>query len=163
MGILLLFATAPGAFAQSLPDGPNKKLVELVCSKCHTTERIARKRLTKAEWAEEVTEMLQEETDVNEEEKDEIIDYLYKNFPAKADANKAEAKETEVALGISGVVSKYSEPLTRVQFERFVWGPRRHFVTIHSALQKTAHLLKPMRSRSIAIHSARWPHSFYGC
>ncbi len=86
IGILLLLSIAPGASAQSsLPEGPGQKLVELVCSKCHTTERIARKRITKSEWREEVTEMLQEEDDVTEAEKDEIVEYLAKTFPAKAD------------------------------------------------------------------------------
>ena len=92
VAILLLLSIVPGASAQSsLPDGPGQKLVELVCSKCHTTERIARKRMTKAEWREEVTEMLQEEDDVTEAEKDEIIEYLAKNFPAKADVSNAES------------------------------------------------------------------------
>jgi hypothetical protein len=101
-GILLFFVIAPGASAQSsLPEGPGQKLVELVCSKCHTTERIASKALTKSEWKEEVTEMLQEEDDVTEAEKDEIIDYLARNFPAKADDDKAKAKGKEVARGVS--------------------------------------------------------------
>ena len=91
--VILFLAVAPGVSAQSkLPEGPSQKLVELVCSKCHTTDRIASKRLTKAEWKEEVTEMLQEEDDVTEEEKDEIIEYLYKNFPAKDDDDKTPAK-----------------------------------------------------------------------
>jgi cytochrome c5 len=101
-GILVFFAIAPGASAQSsLPEGPGQKLVELVCSKCHTTDRIASKAMTKAEWKEEVTEMLQEEDDVTEAEKDEIIEYLAKNFPAKADDDKAKAKEKELARGMS--------------------------------------------------------------
>jgi hypothetical protein len=88
-----LFAIAPLGFPQTpLPDGAGKQLVELICSKCHTTERIAKKRLTKMEWREEVTEMLQEEPDVTEEEKDQIIDYLVKNFPANADAKPAGAQ-----------------------------------------------------------------------
>jgi len=54
--------------------------------------------MTRAEWKEEVTEMLQEEDDVTEAEKDEIIDYLAKNFPAKADDDKAKAKEKAVVI-----------------------------------------------------------------
>jgi hypothetical protein len=101
-GILVFFAIAPGASAQSsLPEGPGQKLVELVCSKCHSTDRIAGKAMTKAEWKEEVTEMLQEEDDVTEAEKDEIIDYLARTFPAKVDDDKAKSKGRELARGMS--------------------------------------------------------------
>ncbi len=99
-GILVFFAIAPGASAQSqLPEGPNQKLVELVCSKCHTTDRIASKRMSKAEWKEEVTEMLQEEDDVTEAEKDEIIDYLARTFPAKAEFNNRRSDKGRTQRG----------------------------------------------------------------
>jgi CO dehydrogenase/acetyl-CoA synthase alpha subunit len=93
-----LLAIPPGTSAQSpLPDGPGKKLVELVCSKCHSTDRIASRRLTKAEWREEVTEMLQEEDDVTEAEKDEIVEYLAKSFPAKAELNNGMRRSSSAA------------------------------------------------------------------
>ena len=95
--LVFLVATVPGVAAESsLPAGPNRDLVELVCSKCHTTDRIASKAMTKAEWKEEVTEMLQEEPDVTEEEKDQIIEYLAKSFP-KAEEKKVQASNSEPA------------------------------------------------------------------
>lgn len=45
--------------------------------------------------------MLQEEPDVTQPERDKIVEYLAKSFPAKVNVNKAEAKEIETALELS--------------------------------------------------------------
>jgi competence protein ComEA len=102
VGLRLVFlATALTAAAQSLPEGPGKDLVELICSSCHSTERIAAKQWTKPQWQAKVLEMLQEEPDVTQPERDKIVEYLAKTFPAKVNVNKAEAKELETALDLS--------------------------------------------------------------
>ncbi len=97
----LLFAVALCTPAQSLPDGPGKELVEVICSSCHSTERIVTKQWTKPQWQAKVLEMLQEELDVTQPERDKIVEYLAKSFPAKVNVNKAEAKELETALELS--------------------------------------------------------------
>lgn len=76
-------------------------MVEAVCSECHTTERIAAQQLTKPQWADKVLEMLQEAPDVKQSERDQIVEYLAKNFPARANVNKATAKELQAVLEIS--------------------------------------------------------------
>jgi len=76
-------------------------LVEAICSECHTTERIASQQLTKPQWADKVLEMLQEAPDVKQSERDTIVEYLAKNFPAHANVNKADAKELQATLEIS--------------------------------------------------------------
>ena len=102
MGLRLTFlATALTAAAQSLPEGPGKDLVELICSSCHSTERIAAKQWTKPQWQTKVLEMLQEEPDVTQPERDKIVEYLAQTFPAKINVNKAEAKEFETTLDLS--------------------------------------------------------------
>src|SRR5579862_4862015 len=97
---MLVAATVPSN-AQGLPDGPGKNLVEAICSECHTTERIAAQQLTKPQWADKVLEMLQEAPDVKQSERDTIVEYLAKNFPAHANVNKAAAKELQATLEIS--------------------------------------------------------------
>ena len=87
--------------AEGLPDGPGKDLVEAICSECHTTERITTQQLTKPQWADKVLEMLQEAPDVKQSERDTIVEYLAKNFPAHANVNKAGAKELQATLEIS--------------------------------------------------------------
>ena len=85
LGVLLISVVAYG---QPLPDGPGKELVEAVCTSCHTLERVVAKRATKAEWAEKVLEMLQEDPDITQQEREQIVDYLAKNFPPKVVVNR---------------------------------------------------------------------------
>jgi competence protein ComEA len=103
---LLFAAIAVGAatlssHAEGLPDGPGKALVEAVCSECHTTERIAAQQLTKPQWADKVLEMLQEAPDVKQSERDTIVEYLAKNFPAHANVNKDGVQALQAILDIS--------------------------------------------------------------
>jgi len=86
-GFVLLAAVAQGQ--SPLPDGPGKDLVEAVCTACHTLERVVAKRATKAEWQDKVLEMLQEDPDITQKERDQIVEYLAKNFPPKSSINKA--------------------------------------------------------------------------
>ena len=97
----LLLAMALCAPAQSLPEGSGKDLVEAICSSCHSTERIAAKRWTRPQWQAKVLEMLQEETDVTQAERDQIVDYLAKSFPARVNVNTAAAKDIETGLELS--------------------------------------------------------------
>jgi competence protein ComEA len=96
-----LIAAVLPSNAEGLPEGPGKNLVEAVCSECHTTERIAAEQLTKPQWADKVLEMLQEAPDVKQSERDTIVEYLAKNFPAHTNVNKASAKELQAILEIS--------------------------------------------------------------
>ena len=93
MGVkFLLFLVAVTATAEGLPDGPGKELVEAVCTICHSTERIVTQQLTKPQWEAKVLEMLQEEPDVTQPERDKIVEYLAKNFPPKAKVKRATLK-----------------------------------------------------------------------
>ena len=82
--ILLSVVTAAGQSPPTLPEGPGKELVEAVCTACHTLERVVAKRATKAEWQDKVLEMLQEDPDVTQKEREQIVEYLAKAFPPKA-------------------------------------------------------------------------------
>jgi competence protein ComEA len=84
-----------------LPDGPGKELVDVICSGCHTTERLLTKQWTKPEWQAKVLEMLQEEPDVTQPERDRIVDYLSRSFPKHVNVNTAASKEIETALELS--------------------------------------------------------------
>ena len=92
LGLILvpvsLAVAAAGQTPPSLPEGPGKELVEAVCTACHTLERVVAKRATKAEWQDKVLEMLQEDPDITQQERDQIVNYLAKNFPPKVSVNK---------------------------------------------------------------------------
>jgi virginiamycin B lyase len=81
--LILFSVAAAGQSPAALPEGPGKELVEAVCTACHTLERVVAKRATKAEWQDKVLEMLQEDPDITQQERDQIVEYLAKAFPPK--------------------------------------------------------------------------------
>jgi competence protein ComEA len=91
----------PQATAQALPDNPGKETFETTCSLCHSPLAVAGMHKTKAEWRSKVTEMLQEQSDVSTADRNTIIDYLAKSFPATVNINKAEAKDLEAILNLT--------------------------------------------------------------
>ena len=101
--LLLCSAGASGQSPVQLPEGPGKDLVEAVCTACHTLERVAAKHATKAQWQDKVLEMLQEDPDITQQERDRIVEYLASAFPplAKINVNKASAKELETGLDLA--------------------------------------------------------------
>ena len=102
MGVRAAFFLVSWAvFAQSLPDGPDKELVEAVCTACHDSARNAAKQGTKADWQAKILEMLQECPDVTQAERNRIAEYLAQNFPRHVNVNKASAKEIQTVLEIS--------------------------------------------------------------
>jgi competence ComEA-like helix-hairpin-helix protein len=109
------FLVSWAAFAQSLPDGPDKELVEAVCTACHDSARIAAKQGTKADWQAKILEMLQECPDVTQAERDRIAEYLAQNFPRHVNVNKASAKEIQTVLEIS---AQEAEAIVRYRGEK---------------------------------------------
>lgn len=115
----MLLAGAVGVTAQALPDGPGKELVETICSACHATVIITQQQKTKEEWQAKVTEMLQEEPDVTEQERETIVTYLAAHFPkdqaAKVNVNQASAKDLAATLELS---MKDAEGIVRYRDEK---------------------------------------------
>ena len=116
MGVKLFVALfGATAAAQTLPEGPGKELVEVICTACHDANRIVAKQGTKADWQAKVLEMLQECPDVAQDERDRIVEYLAKSFPRHVKVNTAEAKEIEVVLEFS---AKEAEAIVRYRQEK---------------------------------------------
>ncbi|MBZ5677440.1 MAG: cytochrome c [Acidobacteriia bacterium] len=87
LAVIVAERSSAQAPTPALPEGPGKELVEAVCTECHTLERVVAKHATKAEWQDKVLEMLQEDPDITQQERDRIVEYLAKAFPPK-DAGK---------------------------------------------------------------------------
>ena len=117
-GLVSLALAALLAGGQSLPESPGKDLVEAVCTECHTTERIVAKHMSREDWQAKVLEMLQEDPDVTQPERDRIVDYLAKTFPAKINVNKAAAMDLAAALEIS---AKDAEAIVRYREQNGVF------------------------------------------
>jgi competence protein ComEA len=98
---LILCACAGASVAQdALPDGPGREVFQSVCSECHEPARAAAKQWTRAQWKDKVLEMLQEAPDVTEMEREQIVEYLSRNFAKKVNVNKAPAAEIAATLEI---------------------------------------------------------------
>src|SRR5437660_299395 len=91
----------------TLPDGEGKALVQKTCSKCHGVVGIVRARNSKEAWAEIVDDMMSRGADATDEEVEQIVNYLAKNFgrdkpPApplpKIKVNQATAAELSTGM-----------------------------------------------------------------
>jgi competence protein ComEA len=112
---LALWACA--AAAQKLPDNPGRELFETICTECHTTDRVVGQQKTRAEWQLKVTEMLQEDQDVTQAERDTIVNYLAASFPkpGKVNVNKAAGKQLETILDLT---ARDAEAIVRYRQEK---------------------------------------------
>ncbi len=69
-----------------LPEGHGKDVVMRACVKCHNLKVITTKRASEEEWATSVDNMINRGAELSDDEADEVINYLSKNFgPAESD------------------------------------------------------------------------------
>lgn len=70
----------------SLPDGPGKAIVLRACVQCHALKVVTSKRASADNWATTVNNMVNRGAVLSDDEMDEVIDYLSRNFkPAPSD------------------------------------------------------------------------------
>jgi competence protein ComEA len=98
----MTFTAAVAAQAAPFPENPGREIFEIICSSCHQPTVVVDKRWTKAAWQTKVTEMLQEEVDVTESERGQIVDYLSKSFPDRVNVNTSTAAELERIAQLPG-------------------------------------------------------------
>jgi competence protein ComEA len=101
---LTILVPALSALAQDkLPEGPGKAAMLKVCQGCHPPEIAAAKSHTRDEWEHTVIDMINAGATGTDDEFDQIVEYLAKNFPKapKVNVNKAPAADLVTALGIT--------------------------------------------------------------
>jgi putative heme-binding domain-containing protein len=76
----LLFTLA--VHAQSLPEGPGRAPLQRICSSCHTVNVATSQHLSHAGWQNVVADMVSRGAQGTQDEFDEIVSYLSKNFGA---------------------------------------------------------------------------------
>jgi len=79
----MLFCLTSTAPAQQLPDGPGKAALLKVCGPCHGAENVIGQSKTREEWGQVVGEMVSYGAQGSEDELNQIVDYLAKNFSKK--------------------------------------------------------------------------------
>jgi len=83
---LLAFVLAPcfvvaALWAQELPEGEGKTLVQNTCGSCHGLDIVVEQHATKQQWQGIVESMVQRGATVTDEEITAIVAYLAKNYP----------------------------------------------------------------------------------
>jgi competence ComEA-like helix-hairpin-helix protein len=86
-----------------LPDVAGKDVVVRVCTKCHGPGNIAKKRLNRDDWDDQVADMVERGAKGTPEELAAVEDYLTANFgpDAKVNVNDAPIDELKSVLGLS--------------------------------------------------------------
>ena len=102
--VLLFAATALGQ--SGLPPGPGQEQVKKICSGCHSFGVITQNRATKGKWGEIVDNMVSRGAEGNDEELDQVVNYLAAHFgpdspPPRINVNKAPAEELVKVLAIT--------------------------------------------------------------
>ena len=97
------FALAAADDLKRLPDGPGKDTVVRVCTKCHGPGNIARKRLNRDDWDDQVADMVERGAKATPQELTAVVNYLTANFgpDAKVPVNEAPIDELKSVLGLS--------------------------------------------------------------
>ena len=85
-----------------LPDVPGKEFVVRICTKCHGPGNIAKKRLNRDDWDDQVAEMVEKGAKGTPKELAAVVDYLAANFGpnAKVNVNEAAIDELKSVLGL---------------------------------------------------------------
>jgi len=71
-------------FAQDLPEGNGKKLVEEVCSGCHGLDVVVSQHADKDGWQSIVDYMIQRGASAKDDEVAIMVEYLAKSFPKES-------------------------------------------------------------------------------
>ncbi len=71
---------APAAAAN---EARGKDIYEARCLLCHETDLIVAQRLARSGWVREVEKMVRWGAVVKDDEKDALVDYLFKNYPVR--------------------------------------------------------------------------------
>ncbi len=109
LGSIACLTTVLTANAQSLPAGSGKVDFQRICSGCHSVDVATSQRMTQAEWAGVVSDMVSRGAQGSSAELDKVVSYLSANFgkgtasasnvaPAQAAVSAPEAAEKEAPL-----------------------------------------------------------------
>lgn len=81
---LLLLAAAPAGAQSQLPDGPGRPVVETACQACHALSNITNAGHSAKDWDTVVHMMINAGAKVPTDQVPVVVNYLARNFPAKA-------------------------------------------------------------------------------
>jgi competence protein ComEA len=102
------FAFAAANDLKRLPDVAGKDTVVRICTKCHGPGNIARKRLSRQDWDDQVADMVERGAKGTPQELAAVAKYLTANFgpDAKVNVNDAALDEVKSVLCLSTTEAK---------------------------------------------------------
>jgi competence ComEA-like helix-hairpin-helix protein len=127
---LLALSLAGAIFAQELPPGKGKPLVQRACTTCHELIIGSKQRMDRERWTALVEDMVERGAKLSEEETAEVVEYLAANFgPAKNDAPKVNINQAgaEQLVRELGLAERDSEAIVRF---RDAHGPYKDFSSL---------------------------------
>jgi competence protein ComEA len=91
--VCVLMSSVPlWAAGPDLPPGPMKKKVQSTCVECHDLSRIVKQKHDKKWWAQTLTKMEGLGAQVDDDEREALLNYLSKNFGEGKTAGKGAKK-----------------------------------------------------------------------
>ena len=93
------------ANAQSLPAGSGKADLQRICSGCHSVDRATSQRMTRAEWASVVADMVGRGAQGSSAELDNVVSYLSANF-GKSNASPSSVAPAHPAAAAPPVAAR---------------------------------------------------------
>ena len=104
------------ANAQSLPAGSGKADLQRICSGCHSVDRATSQRMTRAEWASVVADMVGRGAQGSSAELDNVVSYLSANF-GKSNASPSSVAPAHPAAAAPPVAPREA-PLTAEEISK---------------------------------------------
>ena len=101
----MLSAQATPAQNRTFPDGPGKAALLKVCNECHGPESAVAQFKMRDEWNKTLDEMAANGAQGTDEEWNQILEYLDKNFSLIL-VNKADAKQLANTLDVSAATAE---------------------------------------------------------
>jgi competence protein ComEA len=99
--VFALAASRMGIAQAQLPDGPGKDETVRICGTCHTPDRAASVRLTRAGWQETITKMVGLGAKGTDQELETVLTYLSTNF--KGEARKPLNLNTATSIDLESI------------------------------------------------------------
>ena len=104
MFLAIFLFLAASSQATTLPPGKGKAIVQRTCTGCHALKVVTAKRASREQWSTLVDQMMSKGADLEDDEVDTVVNYLFKNFgqakgPAGAEKNHSQAKPKNASKG----------------------------------------------------------------
>jgi putative heme-binding domain-containing protein len=114
LGSTVCLASTFVSSAQNLPAGTGSAEFQRICSSCHATNIVTNQRMTRAEWAGLVSDMVSRGAQGSPEDLDKVVGYLAANFGKSGPSPSAPAETSPPAP----VAKEKETPLSEAELSR---------------------------------------------